>query len=113
MSPEAAPPSSLLLLAIACGSAVAYTVSMVAMKFWSSGPPALLAPVIALALLVAVALEIVALRHERLGLIYIAILGIEVVLIAAVTSLVFGEQVSGRELAGCLLVIAGTALAWS
>lgn len=94
-------------------SAAFYTVSMVAMKLWGSGPTALLALVIAIALFAAVGAEIAALRHERLGLVYVSILGVEAVMIAVVSWALFGESFSPRELAGGLMIVAGTALAWA
>jgi small multidrug resistance pump len=106
-----------VLAVLILGSAFFYTASMVAMKLLSSSPASMLIPVIAgmlvLALVLATGLEVLALRTERLGMVYVAILGAEVVMIALVTTLGFGEAFSQRELAGCALVIAGTALAWS
>ncbi|MEL6234138.1 MAG: hypothetical protein AAFR46_06995 [Pseudomonadota bacterium] len=95
------------------GSALFYTASMVGMKMWTSTPHLWLVIAIPLAIALAVLLEVVALRSERLGMIYVSILGAEVVMIALVTTLWFGEGFSTREVAGCCLVVAGTALAWS
>ena len=100
-------------LAFALGSAALYTVSMVAMKLWGSQPATVLGAVIAIALIGAVALEIGALRDARLGMVYVAILGAEVVMLAAVCHFAFGETLSLREALGAGLIVAGTALAWT
>lgn len=86
---------------------------MIAMKSWVELPSIALALIIGAALLTAGAFEVFALRHERLGLIYIGILGAEVVIIGAVSLLHFNESFSLRELAGMGLVLIGTAIAWS
>jgi len=57
--------------------------------------------------------EIMALKAERLGMIYVTILACEVGLIALLSCLFFGESFSGKELAGCLLIVIGTGLAWA
>lgn len=95
------------------GSAFFYTAAMVAMKLLSASPAAFLIAAIAVALLLGTGLEVLVLRGERLGMVYVAILGAEVVMIALVSTLFFGEAFTLRELAGCALVIGGTALAWS
>jgi small multidrug resistance pump len=98
---------------IALLSAVFYSGAMVAMKVWSQGGNAWLALLIAGTLLAAVVFEIAALRTERLGVVYVVILGMEVVIIGAASYFVFGESFSIRELSGIGLVVAGTALAWA
>jgi small multidrug resistance pump len=95
------------------GSALAYTGSMVAMKLWSRAQEPWIGVVILLCLGVAVTLEIAILRTERLGIVYVSILATEVVLIALVTTVFLGERFSPREVLGCCLVVAGTALAWT
>ena len=94
-------------------SAVFYCVAMIAMKSWVELPSITLALIIGVALLAAGAFEVFALRHERLGLIYIGILGAEVVIIGVVSLLHFNESFSIREVAGMGLVLIGTAIAWS
>ena len=66
-----------------------------------------------LALLAAGALEVAALRNERLGLIYVSILAAEVVIIGVASHVLFKETYSAREIVGVTLVLLGTALAWA
>ncbi|MEM7505425.1 MAG: hypothetical protein AAF415_01670 [Pseudomonadota bacterium] len=98
------------------GSAGFYAVAMVAMKFWGQGPQhigfVLVPVIIALTVSAGVWLEISALKEERLGLIYVGILGAEVILIALASWALFGEQFTAKELAGGALIVVGTALAW-
>ncbi|WP_262879477.1 hypothetical protein [Roseicyclus sediminis] len=86
---------------------------MVAMKSWAELPSVGLALIIAAALLTAGAFEVFALRQERLGLIYVGILGAEVVFLGALSLLHFDETYSRRELVGIGLVVIGTAIAWT
>ena len=97
------------------GSAAAYAVAMILMKFWHVGSFSrfALGGLIAVAMLYAVFLEIEALRGERLAIIYVAILGIECVLITLASVYWFGEQFSLKEIAGMTLVIVGTAITWA
>jgi len=86
---------------------------MAAMKQWTlSQSPALLL-VIATTILIGTGLEIMALKVERLGMIYVTILACEVGLIALISCLFFGESFSQKEIIGCLLIATGTALAWA
>ena len=94
-------------------SAVFYCVAMVAMKSLAELPSIGLALIIAAALLTAGAFEVFALRQERLGLIYIGILGAEVLILGAISFLHFDETYTVRELAGMGLVLIGTAIAWT
>lgn len=98
---------------LALASAGLYCVSMIAMKWWWSGPGALTGFVIVAALLAAAAFEVAALRTERLGLIYAGILGAEVLILSFVSHVIFGESFSPREYAGIGLVLLGAALAWT
>ena len=109
----AAEPGSIRFLLIVAGSALAYTAAMIAMKSWAKLPELWVGAAIVLFMVLAVAMEIVILRTQRLGMIYVSILAVEVVLIALVTTLVFKESYSMREVAGCGLVILGAGLAWS
>ena len=94
-------------------AAVFYVCAMISMKLWADAPTALLTGIIVIALLIGTVFEIAALHGERLGMIYVTILALEVVLIAIAACLLFGESYSYKEVAGCLLVLAGTAVAWS
>ncbi len=94
-------------------SAFFYSVAMVAMKSHAELPSIGLALIIGAALLTAGAFEVFALRQERLGLIYVGILGAEVIFIGAMAHLHFGESYSARELTGMGLVLIGTAIAWT
>jgi drug/metabolite transporter (DMT)-like permease len=102
---------SVALLALL--SAVFYCVSMVAMKSMAELPSIGLALIVGAALLTAGAFEVFALKGERLGLIYVGILGAEVVILGAISHLYFDESYSPRELAGMGLVLVGTAIAWT
>ena len=102
-----------LIPLLALASAGFYCLSMIAMKSWWTVPGFWTGAVIVVALLVAGAIELVALRNERLGLIYVTILAVEVVIIGAASMYVFGEYYSPREMAGVALVLVGTMLAWS
>ncbi len=101
------------LLALSLGSAIFYTGSMTAMKLWTQAPSAYLIGLIAVAILIGTGLEIIALKNERLGIIYVTILACEVGLVAAISHIFFGESFSTREILGCLLIVIGTALAWA
>ena len=94
-------------------SALFYCIAMVAMKSHAELPSIGLALIIAAALLTAGTFEVFALREERLGLIYVGILGAEVVILGAVSFLHFDEAYTARELAGMGLVLIGTAIAWT
>ncbi|MEM0988684.1 MAG: hypothetical protein AAGK00_07365 [Pseudomonadota bacterium] len=94
-------------------SAGCYSIAMVAMKFWGQGATPLIIAVTIAAVIVGVGLEIEALRTERLGLIYVGILGVECILIAAASWWLFGESFTLKEIAGAALIVVGTALAWA
>jgi drug/metabolite transporter (DMT)-like permease len=98
---------------LALVSAFFYCVAMFAMKSWAELPSMGLALIIGAALLTAGAFEVFALRQERLGLIYIGILGAEVIFLGLVSLLHFDETYTKRELAGMALVLIGTAIAWT
>jgi hypothetical protein len=83
---------------------------MVAMKSWSELPSIGLALIIGAALLTAGAFEVFALWQERLGLIYVGILGAEVVFIGLLSLLHFDETYTQRELAGVAIVLLGIAI---
>jgi len=98
---------------LSLGSAVFYTGSMAAMKLWTQSHSTLLLIVIVAAIAIGTGLEILALKAERLGMIYVTILACEVGLIALISCIFFGESFSTREIVGCLLIVFGTALAWA
>jgi multidrug transporter EmrE-like cation transporter len=94
-------------------AALFYCIAMVAMKSLAELPTIGLALIIAAALLAAGTFEVLALRQERLGLIYVGILGAEVVILGALSFLHFEETYSVRELAGMGIVLVGIAIAWT
>lgn len=98
---------------LALVSATFYCVAMIAMKSWAEIPSLGLALIIAAALLTAGTFEVFALRQERLGLIYVGILGGEVIILGTFSYLFFEESYSARELLGMGLVLVGTAVAWT
>lgn len=95
------------------GSALFYTGAMIAMKLWGQASTLLMIGVIALLVGAGVWLEIGALQTERLAMVYLLILGVECVAIALASVLWFGESFTMREILCGLLIVAGTALAWS
>ena len=100
--------------ALILASAASYSVAMIAMKLWGvHGATPAIVTVAVLALLLAGGVEVLALREERLGMIYVGILGAECVLIALASAWLFGESFTTREIAGAALIVAGTALAWA
>lgn len=99
-------------LIMATLSAIAYAIAMIAMKYWPGAAGIGLALVIGALVFVGVVTEIAALRGERLGMIYIAILAVEVVIIAVAAKFTFGETYSVREVIGCFMVVTGALLAW-
>jgi multidrug transporter EmrE-like cation transporter len=94
-------------------SGLFYCVAMIAMKSLAEIPTLGLVLVIAAALLTAATFEVFALRNERLGLIYVGILGAEVVFLGAFSVLHYDETYTFRELSGMGLVLVGTAIAWT
>ncbi|TVQ54224.1 MAG: hypothetical protein EA355_12145 [Rhodobacteraceae bacterium] len=94
-------------------SAGCYVASMVAMKLWDGLPALPAAAFIAAALFGAVVFEIFALRLDRLGFVYAAILGAEVVMLGFVSHWGLGERFTARELAGIGMITAGAAVAWT
>ncbi len=111
--PAHTPPGPMSILLLILGSAVLYAAAMVLMKYWGQVPPVLLLTVIALLIGGGVYFEIGALQLERLGMVYVLILGLEVIVIAVASIFLFGESFSWKEIAGGALILAGTAIAWS
>jgi multidrug transporter EmrE-like cation transporter len=95
------------------GAAACYTAAMVLMKMWGAWSWPLMAAALIAVSVGAVWFDILALREERLGMIYVSVLAVESLLIAAVAVGLFGESFSTREAAGMALIVAGTAVAWS
>ena len=97
-------------LSLALGSAVCYVLATYGMKLFSTSASMTAFFIIAFTLAGAATLEIFALKIERVGFMYIAILGIETVLIALVSIFILGESFSAREFAGLGGIIIGLAL---
>ncbi|SLN39520.1 hypothetical protein ROA7450_01879 [Roseovarius albus] len=94
-------------------SAFFYCIAMFAMKSWTETSSVVLVLAIGAALLTGGAFEMMALKQERLGLIYVGILGAEVVFIGSASLVHFEETYSTREVAGMGIVLIGTAIAWT
>lgn len=105
--------ATLVTICLTGASAVFYVVAMVAMKHWVEAPSAIIMLAIIIAFIAGAGFEIAALKGERLGMIYVTILGIEVVLIAIAAVFLLGESFTLRECTGCVLVVLGAALAWA
>jgi multidrug transporter EmrE-like cation transporter len=101
------------VLALIIGSAVLYGAAMILMKYWGQIPPVLILTGIAALMAGGVYFEIGALQTERLGMVYVLILGLEVIVIALASIFLFGETFSWKEITGGALILAGTAVAWS
>lgn len=99
------------IVLLVTGAAAFYAATMILMKYWGVMPPILMAALIAGAFIIGAWCEIEALKTERLSAIYIAILGIEAVLISIVSFGMLGEQVTLREMLGGVLILAGVTLA--
>lgn len=99
------------LAGCALGAAALYTAGMVAMKLWGATPTLVAAMVIAVTLVGAVGLEIMALRIDRLGMVYVAILAAETLMIMGVAHFGFGERLTSREALGAAFIVAGAAIA--
>lgn len=112
-NPEVSGQLGMSITLFVLGSAVFYAGSMIAMKYWGQASPVLLLAVIGVFVGAGIWFEIGALQTERLGLVYVLILGVECVIIAAASALWFGESFTIKELAGGGLILVGTAIAWS
>lgn len=109
---SAAKPGMSLLVFI-LGSAILYAAAMILMKFWGQISPVLLITVLVLLMGGGAYFEIEALQSERIGMVYVLILGIEVILIALASGFLFGETFTWKEILGGGLIVVGTAIAWS
>jgi multidrug transporter EmrE-like cation transporter len=92
------------------GSALCYCAAMTLMKLWDGLPLVLVGLALGVCIVGAVWLEILALRQARLGMVYVAILGAEAVMLALIFRFGFGETFSTREVAGAALIVTGTML---
>lgn len=105
-------PFALSMPLLIAASAAAYSVAMIAMKIWGgTGASVLVVSVVVAAIAVGAVAEFAALRHARLGMIYVLILGAECMIIAGASVWFFNETFTAREVAGVILIVAGTALA--
>ena len=95
------------------GSALVYAAAMILMKYWGQFSPILVLSLIALLMGAGVAFEINALQIERIGMVYVLILGIEVIIVAVASAFLFNETFTWKEIVGGALIVAGTAIAWS
>ena len=94
-------------------SATAYAVAMVGMKLWvGNGISVTIVAVVVAAISIGAIAELGALKEERLGIIYVLILGAECLLIGLASVWLFDESFTARELAGAALIVLGTAIAW-
>jgi drug/metabolite transporter (DMT)-like permease len=96
-----APVLGLILL-----SALGYAGATVVMARFGSQGVVSLVPVVAVALLLAVLAEIAALRHLPIAIVYLAILGIETLLVLAAATWL-GQSVGPREVVGAVLILSG------
>ncbi len=96
-----------LFLILVC--AIAYGLSAVALKQASEAPGLALFLAVAACFAVAAVAEIAVLRQLDLGLAYIAIIGMESVLVVTYAVMI-GEGFGPREAVGAGLVLTGTAL---
>jgi multidrug transporter EmrE-like cation transporter len=102
-----------LIAAAILGSAAFYVGAMTLMKLWDALPPVAVGLALAICVVAAVWLEIVALRGARLGMVYVAILGAEAVLLMLVARFGFGEVLAPREWLGVGLILGGVAVSAS
>ena len=99
-----------MLIALAAGSALLYVASTYAMKEWGSLGPFLGAAMLAACFVGAAWLEIEALQRDRLGYVFILIIGFECLLALIVAWLFLRESHSWAELAGMALIVLGVIL---
>ncbi|MEM9050026.1 MAG: hypothetical protein AAGC92_15055 [Pseudomonadota bacterium] len=106
-------PIRLAIVNATVGSALFTTASMAGTKIGTQSLRAWLVAAIPLAITLAAGLKVAARHGARLGMFDVSILGVEVMMIALVTTLRSGGSLLLREGAGCCLVLAGTVLASS
>lgn len=101
--------SSFLLIFL---SALGYAAATLAMKNMA-GTPSIVALVLIFVFFAgAIVFEIFVLKQERLAFTYVAILGLEALLLIGI-SVAIGEGLSAREWAGAVLVLVGAAVLWA
>jgi multidrug transporter EmrE-like cation transporter len=88
---------------------VGYAIATILMKIASQDSTTIILGAIALMLAAVVTAEILLLRQVDLGIAYIAIMATETLLVLGATYFV-GQPLSGRELAGGALVLAGVVI---
>jgi multidrug transporter EmrE-like cation transporter len=88
---------------------VGYAIATILMKIASQDSTTIVLGAIALMLAAVVTAEILLLRQVDLGIAYIAIMATETLLVLGATYFV-GQPLSGRELAGGMLVLAGVVI---
>ena len=95
---------------LVAGSAGLYVAAALAMKEWDTlgAPWAML--LIALTLSGAVWLEVEALRMDRLGYVFVLLIGLQCMLASLIAWLVLEESHSWQEIAGMGLIVAGVLL---
>lgn len=95
---------------LVAGSAGLYVASALAMKEWDNlgAPWALI--LIALTLSGGIWLEIEALRLDRLGYVFVLLIGLQCLLALLIAWLVLDESHSWQEMAGMTLIIVGVLL---
>jgi drug/metabolite transporter (DMT)-like permease len=96
-------PTNLGLILVA---AIGYSIATIGMKMGSSALTGTAVLVMAIGLCAAILGEITALRHVNLGPIYIAIIGVES-LIVLIYAWYIGEPMSLRQIGGASLVVMG------
>ena len=99
-----------MLIALAAGSALLYVASTYAMKEWGSLGPFLGAAMLAACFVGAAWLEIEALQRDRLGYVFILIIGFECLLALLFACLFLRETHNWAELAGMALIVLGVML---
>lgn len=97
-------PASLVLI---CG--LAYAAATFAMKTASTSPSILALGLITVCLTAAVLAEVLLLQRTHLSLAYIAILGIETLIIMTIAGMM-GEGLNLKQALGAVLVLAGAAV---
>ena len=86
-----------------------YVVATVAMKHMASGAGLAALALLAACLAAGALFEILTFQRAPMGGAYVAILGVETLLIVGIATAI-GEGLSPREMAGAALVIGGTAI---
>ncbi len=89
--------------------ATGYAVATLGMKMASDSPHLVTYGAIAMCLGAAVIGEVLLLQRTELGLAYVAILGAETLMVLAIAA-ILGEGLTGREIAGGLLVLVGAGI---